>query len=116
MRLTQKKGDLAVACAIATFTKMNYDVLIPLTESASYDLVVDTGLELKRVQVKFTGAEEVDLRRIHSNSQGYVVKKTKENSYDWLYIFSGSGHEFLIKECLSGRRSIKPKKKDLIVF
>jgi hypothetical protein len=108
MRHTQRKGDTAVAQAIATFTKMGYDVLIPLTESAAYDLVIDVEGKLKRVQVRFTSTNEVDLRRIHSNSTGYIIKKTKENSYDWLYILSSDGEEYLIEECLYGRRSIKP--------
>ena len=86
MRTTQRKGDIAVSQAIARFTKMGYDVALPLTESAHYDLIVDTGEELKRVQVKYSGAREVALRRIHSNSNGYVVKKTGLNAYDWLYI------------------------------
>ena len=70
MRLTQRKGDTAVAQAIATFTRMGFDVLIPLTESAAYDLVVDAEGELRRVQVRYAGRDHVDLRRIHSNSKG----------------------------------------------
>ena len=108
MRTTQRKGDIAVAQAVARFTMMGYDVALPLTESASYDLIVDTGKELKRIQVRYTSVREVALRRIHSNSKGYVVKKTKTNSYDWLYIFKITGEEYLIKECLANRNSIVP--------
>lgn len=114
MRNTQRKGDCAVAQAIATFTKMGYDVLLPLTESAAYDLVVDTEESLKRVQVRFTSSNEVDLRRVHSNSQGYVIKKPKENAYDWLYILTGTGKEYLIKSCLANRRSINPPEQCLL--
>lgn len=46
-RETQRKGDAAVAQAIATFTKMGHDVSIPLTESAAYDLVIDFNEKLK---------------------------------------------------------------------
>jgi hypothetical protein len=106
MRNTQHKGDTATAQCIATFTRKGYDVLIPLTESAAYDLVLDTGEKLVRVQVKFSSTKEVDLRNIHSNARGYVVKKTKSNSYDWLYVLHESGSEYLVKECLNGRRSI----------
>lgn len=42
MRLTQRKGDLATTQAISTFTRMGFDVSIPVTESAQYDLIVDT--------------------------------------------------------------------------
>jgi len=94
MRDTQRKGDIAVSQAITSFTKLGWDVSLPLTESAPYDLVVDLGRCLKRVQVRYTSGKEVDLRRIHSNSTGYVVKNTKENAYDWLYVLKGNGEEY----------------------
>lgn len=114
MRDTQRKGDIAVSQAISRFTKMGYDVSLPLTESASYDLIIDTVNGLKRVQVRYSGVREVALRRIHSNSKGYVVKKTKPEAYDWLYIFKNTGEEYLIKECLSNRNSIVPQQKYLL--
>ena len=104
--------DYAVAKAIASFTKLGYDVAVPLTESAAYDLIIDQDGTLARVQVKYYSGNEVDLRRVHSNSKGYVVKKTKENAYDWLYILSSNDDEYVIKQCLHGRRSIKPTDKD----
>lgn len=90
---------------------MGYDVSIPLTESASYDLVVDVGSELMRVQCKFAGntRRQVDLRMIHSNSRGYVVKRTTKGSYDWLYVLDGADDQYLIKACLAGRRSVTLK-------
>ena len=114
MRTTQKKGDIAVSRAIARFTIMGYDVSLPLTESAAYDVIVDTGNELLRVQVRYCSAKEVALRIIHSNSKGYVVKKTKAGAYDWLYIFKNTGEEYLIKECLANRNSIVPSVKYLL--
>jgi len=112
MRTTQKKGDYAVAQAIARFTKLGFDVSLPITESAAYDIVVDYHGVLKRIQVRFTSEKDVELRRIHSNSTGYVIKKTKTNAYAWLYVLKSSGDEHLIKECLDGRRSVRPQEKD----
>lgn len=109
MRNTQRKGDIAVSKALSTFTAMGYDVALPFTESAAYDLIADTGRSLKRVQVRFSSSKDVELRRIHSNSKGYVIKKTKKNAYDWLYVLFPDGSEYLIKECLDGRRSVKPQ-------
>ena len=104
-----------MAQAIATFTKLGYDVVIPLTESAPYDLIVDTGNSLKRVQVKYsTHGGEVGLRRIHSNSKGYVIKRIKRDTFDWLYVLSGLGEEFLIDKDLTGRNCITPKDSDMI--
>lgn len=93
---------------------MGYDVSIPLTESAAYDLVVDDGRELARVQCKFTNdpRPQVDLRRIHSNSSGYVVKLAAADSYDWLFVLDGANAEYLIKDCLVGRRSVNLRPSD----
>jgi hypothetical protein len=93
---------------------MGVDVSIPLTESAAYDLIVDDGRQLVRVQCKFVSnrRKQVDLRRIHSNSEGYVVKRTIEGSYDWLFVLDGSNEEYLIKECLAERRSVTLKDTD----
>jgi hypothetical protein len=112
MRTTQRKGDIATARAIATFTAMGHDVAIPLTESAAYDLIVDDGVALHRVQCKYSASREVDLRRIHSNAQGYVVKPTVAQSYDWLYVMRPDGSEFLLRECHAGRRSVTPQAVD----
>lgn len=108
-RETQRKGDIGLTHAIAFFTKEELDVSIPVTESAPYDLIVDCLDGLKRVQVRYTTGKQVGLRRIHSNSKGYVVKKTKENVYDWLFVVwnkDGVFEEHLIKECLSNRTTI----------
>ncbi len=108
VRTTPRKGDIATARAVATFTAMGYDVSIPLTESAAYDLVVDDGTRLARVQCKFSSVRDVDLRRVHHNAGGYVVKRARADSYDWLYVLNAAGAEFLLKECFAGRRSVTP--------
>jgi PD-(D/E)XK endonuclease len=116
MRSTQRKGDIATSRAIATFTAMGFDVSIPLTESAAYDLIVDNRQKLARVQCKFANdrRRQVDLRRIHSNSSGYVVKRTRQGSYDWLYVLDGNGSGYLIKECLAERRSVTLRDVDML--
>lgn len=100
VRDTQRKGDIALTKAIATFTELGYDVSLPITESAEYDMVLDTGIELVRVQCKFVSSKSgtVDLRKIHSNSKGYVVKSYSQSAYDWLYVYSPDRGEYLIKE------------------
>ena len=94
--------------AIAAFTGWASTFRFPLTESAAYDLVVDDGSMLARVQCKYAGGprRQVDLRRVHSNSSGYVVKRTAANAYDWLFVLDGHGTEYLIRECLANRRSV----------
>lgn len=108
-RSTQRKGDRATSQALASFTALGWDVSVPFTESAAYDLIVDDGFGLHRVQCKYTSGREVNLRRVHSNSQGYVVKKSAADAYDWLYVLRSDGTEFLFKRCFGGRNSVTPK-------
>ena len=114
MRATQRKGDIATARAVSTFTALGFDVSIPLTESAAYDLIVEGQGTLARVQCKYASRREVDLRCIHSNSQGYVVKRVKAEAFDWLYVLRPDGSEYLLKECHAGRRSVTPQAEHLI--
>lgn len=119
MRITQRKGDLATAQAIATFTRLGYDVLIPITESAAYDIVVDAPDGLKRVQVKYSSDRKVDLRNIHSNSSGYVIKKAKHDSYDWLYVLyekDGIFEEHLFTNCFVNRRCVSLIKSSQLIY
>ena len=93
---------------------LGYDVSIPLTESAAHDLVVDAGERLFRVQCKYISGRQVDLRRIHSNGGGFVVIRAAPGAYDWLYVLNALGQEFLVKECLSGRRAFNPGPQHLL--
>ncbi len=111
---TQRKGDIAKAKAISTFTSYGFDVSLPITESAAYDIIVDVNNVLYRVQVKYSSKKEVDLRRIHSNSKGYVIKKYEEASYDWLYVFRLDGKEFLITDVRHNQSTITPQNKHSI--
>ena len=49
---SKKQGDAGLGQAIAYFTSHGYDVALPLTDSADWDLIVEMESGLKRVQVK----------------------------------------------------------------
>jgi hypothetical protein len=49
---SKKQGDAGLGQAIAYFTMKGYDVALPLTDSADWDLIVEMEDGLKRVQVK----------------------------------------------------------------
>lgn len=96
-RETQRKGDLAVAIAIAWFTSNGYGVLLPISESAPYDLAVDDGKRLYKIQVKYSKNKDVDMRRVYYNSKGYVVNLYQPGDFDWLFVHH-DGKNFLVKE------------------
>ena len=112
--ITQRKGDIGVAQAIATFTKMGMNVFLPIGEGLAYDFIIDNGEGLFRVQARYTSNRAVELRRVYSNRKGSVVKKVPSGAYDWLYVLNSNDEEFLIKENLAGRSSLIPQEKDKI--
>ena len=105
-RETQKKGDLAKAKAISYFTELGYEVSILITESAAYDLIVDDDIGLFKVQTKYSSRDDVDLRRIHSNAKGYVVKRYEESAFDWLFVYRPDGRIYVFKDSPASKKSI----------
>lgn len=59
---TQTKGDMAELRVAAELRKLGHTVLMPFTESKSYDLVADTGDEFVRVQVKYASLKDGKLK------------------------------------------------------
>jgi PD-(D/E)XK endonuclease len=51
-RDTKRIGDISEAAVISAFTKRGFDVSVPFGENHRYDLIVDDGQKLLRVQVK----------------------------------------------------------------
>lgn len=49
---TYEKGNVAEAAVLAAFVKRGWTVLVPFGGACRYDLVVDRGKGLERVQVK----------------------------------------------------------------
>src|ERR1035437_2981761 len=50
-RDTKRVGDISEAQVITAFTKLGFHVLLPFGENHRYDLVVDDGTNLLRIQV-----------------------------------------------------------------
>lgn len=94
MSKLKRKGDIAVAKAIATFTELGCTLSIPLSEALPYDLVVDAGGKLYKVQVKFSTSKNVDLRRQYCTTKNIITHKYAVGDYDWLYIYSPALGEY----------------------
>lgn len=96
---SKQRGDVGVGAAIAWFTSHGHTVSIPLTDSQSYDLVIDAG-ELLRVQVKTTTCKEnrweVGLRTCGGNRSGTGKSKVMSTTVDLLFVLRGDGAMYLI--------------------
>ena len=116
---SKKQGDLGLATAIRYFSSVGATVLIPLTDSQDYDLVVeDDAGELYKVQVKTTGFKKCgkfvcNLRVMGGNRRTYAVAKYADQlSYDLLFILTAEGKTYLIpKSELKVKNSVTLGKK-----
>lgn len=94
-------GNAALSTAIAYFGSNGYIVSTPLNDTQDYDLVVDNGDRLQKVQVKGTNtkgtknAYKVGLRTI-SGTTRKVCKTVNKTDIDLLFCLCGDGSMYLI--------------------
>lgn len=83
-------GNVGVGQAIAYYTAKHYVVSLPLNDSQSYDLIVDAGSGLKRVQVKTTASKDrtVELRSTGGNKSRNTYKPFDKCGSDLLFVWS----------------------------
>ena len=97
------QGNIGEAAAILYFTKIGAKVSKPLFENTPYDLVVDIGGNLKRVQVKTSSSLNkydnyvLELRTKGGNkSWNCVVKLADSSGCDLLFAYCENGDMYLI--------------------
>ena len=100
---TKKQGDVGVGVAIGWFTSKGYTVCVPLTESQRYDLVIEEGGVLRKVEVKTTtykskyGIYNANLSTKGGNrTAAGSVKKFDPRDVDYVFILTGDGSMYLI--------------------
>jgi len=87
---SKKQGDAGLGQAIAYFTMQGYEVALPLTESAEWDLIVEIDGLLKRVQVKTSSQMRNNVAIVDASTKGGNQSfSTKKNIQDqnWDLIF-----------------------------
>lgn len=89
--MKQKQGNAAEIKFLLLNLEMGYTVSRPFGEQSRYDLIVDTGITLERVQVKSTSRKDLtngmDCYNCQVYTQGYVKRKyVKSNSNSKKYI------------------------------
>lgn len=74
-------GDIGEAMAIADFTKAGFVVSAPLSNNARYDLIVDNGQKIYRVQVKTTESIKDDKMVFSTKTTNYSKGTWKATRY-----------------------------------
>jgi hypothetical protein len=114
-RLSPKQqGDLGEADAIATLARLGGEVSVPLFSSPDYDLVVDFGDGLLRVQVKTSTLRKGDRYVVHTATNGGNrswsgrVKLFSHSRCDLLFVLVADGRRWLIPAtAVDGRTSLR---------
>ena len=101
LNTNKERGNAGLSMAIAYFGTNGYTVSIPLNDTQDYDLIVDNGKKLLKVQVKCTcqhGKEEgfvVSLRSMGGTS-GTVYKRVPDTNIDYMFVLCGDMSMYLI--------------------
>lgn len=96
---SKKQGDIGMCYAIAYYSKLGWTISIPITDSQDYDLIIDTGANLLKVQVKTTKYKRNILSNVYSvslkisggNKSGSTIKTFDKNDCDLLFVLTDSG-------------------------
>lgn len=94
-------GNAGLAMAIAYFGANGYTASVPLNDTQDYDLVVDMGGGLKKIQVKATNSKHSAnsyslLLKTVSGTTRKVYKTVVDTDIDYLFCLCGDGTMFLI--------------------
>lgn len=98
---TNMKGNVGVGSAIQYFTSKGFVVSLPLSDSQPYDLIVDTGKVLKKVQVKACASRgesswSVSLVTVTTNTKRTRQRLFDPASFDLLFILVEDGTRWVI--------------------
>ena len=77
MNETTYRGDVAELMAASELVRRGYVVSRPMTNGAAYDLLVDTGISIQKVQVKRAWRHKNGTIRVNLSSSKYHRGRTK---------------------------------------
>ena len=103
---SRKQGDVGTGYAIAYFLSNGYTVSIPISDSQSYDLVIEKDGRFQKVQAKTCFKKKiqgkcefynVELRTV-SNTRGKKlnIRKLTQDDCDIIFVVDGDNKKYLI--------------------
>ena len=92
------RGNVGLTYAIAYYSKEGYIVSLPITDSQDYDVLIDTGTSIQKVQVKTvsfkdkrTGKYAVCLKTNSGFKNNRRFKDFSENNSTILFVLTEDG-------------------------
>lgn len=99
---TKLKADIAESAVVMELLKRGFKVLKPVGDRLPYDLALDLGSKLLRIQVKSawfnrtSGAYCVDVRRTKTNRRYMLRDRYKKNDFDFAILYIDSLQVFYV--------------------
>lgn len=111
----KQRGNAGLSYAIAYFGCNGYIVSVPLNDTQDYDLVIDDGVSLKKVQVKATSQIDRGEYVVSLSSCGWTkgtaYKNVKDTDIDLLFVLCSNLDAYLIpKDVLTQSSELKLKR------
>lgn len=109
-----QQGNVGMCYAMAYYSKLGWTISVPITDSQDYDIIVDTGEDLFKVQIKTTnylddGVYSCSLR---TSTRAGDIKDFENNSSNLLFVLTGSGDCYSIpKKEITAKTTINLGKK-----
>lgn len=97
----KSKGKAGLAIAIGYYGNEGYTISLPLNDTQDYDLIIDNGESLKKVQVRCTGhinkygRYEVSVKS-SGGTKGCTYSHVKDTDIDILFVVCTNGWMFEI--------------------
>jgi hypothetical protein len=119
---SKDKGDLAKIKCMGYHIEQQHEVSLPVGDKRPYDLIVDDGKKLIKVQCKFTSQKRRDnhgvvveddprrtvhLRVMGGNQSFFTAKKYEKGDFDILFALTDDGQMFEIPfHVIAGKSTI----------
>ncbi|MDD3906191.1 MAG: group I intron-associated PD-(D/E)XK endonuclease [Candidatus Omnitrophica bacterium] len=88
---TKLKADIAESAVVTALLKRGFRVLRPVGDRLPYDLALDVGGKLLKIQVKsawyYNGSYTVDTRRTKTNRRRMLRSRYGENDFDFAIVY-----------------------------
>lgn len=89
----KEKGNSGLVAAIGYYGMLGYTISIPLNDTQDYDLIVDDGNNLLKIQVKATSQRNPQGYTVVSvkscgGTNGHIYKTVKDTNIDYLFVLT----------------------------
>lgn len=90
MAETKRRGNIAELAVLRVAVERGYRVAIPYGEDAPYDLVVDRGGKLERVQCKYVNSDGRVIEVRCSSTNNWKTHRYTNLEIDWLATYDAT--------------------------